>query len=75
VGITSLPVTMGTGGGDIISVIRGISEDTNETKTIIGIAERKGALGRGHVMYFPYDPGCLPTIFDEAAGYMLGRTI
>ena len=75
VGITSLPVTMGTGGGDIISVIRGISEETNQTKTIIGIAERKGALGRGHVMYFPYDPGCLPTIFDEAAGYMLGRTI
>ncbi|MFW5902476.1 MAG: hypothetical protein ACOCTT_01165 [archaeon] len=74
-GINSLPVTMGTGGGDIISVISGISEETNQTKTIIGIAERKGAFGRGHVMYFPYDPGCLPTIFDEAAGHMLGRTI
>ena len=70
-GITSLPVTTGTGGGDIISVISGISERTNQTKTIIGIAEREGALGRGHVMYFPYDPGCMPTIFDEAVRHMV----
>lgn len=71
--IVSLPIRPQTG-GDVLSVITGTSSVTEQTKTIIGMAEKKGALGRGHVMYFPYDPGCLPTIFDETVGYMLGRT-
>ncbi len=73
-GITSLPIGLREG-SDVISIVEGYNPEKNQSKTVIGMAERKGALGRGHVMYYPYDPGCLPTVFDETVEYMTGRSV
>lgn len=71
-GVPAIPIT--PSGGNVLAILEGASEEGGvwDDRTVVGIAS-KGTTFGGTVTYFSYDPGCMPSIFDEMVESMLGR--
>lgn len=67
-------------GAGIVAVLKGTRMVDPEPEiedvtpiTRLAIAEKETGFGRGHVVYFSYDPGCTPGIWDATVDHMLRR--